>query len=177
MTTATVAEELSAFCAGLRFERLPYAVVERTKDLLLDYLGVCYRGMQAESSQAALTALIESGTPPDASDGYQLTYTHPLHGGPTLPTFACEIQQMPARFAGKPHRHNSVVIYHAFRGEGVTMIDDERYEWSKGDFFVIPAWAEHRHENPTSDDAMLFSVCDYPAMQAMGIYREETAHA
>lgn len=57
MTTATVAEQLSAFCTGLRFERLQPAVVERTKDLLLDYLGVCYRGMRADSSQAALRAV------------------------------------------------------------------------------------------------------------------------
>lgn len=130
-----------------------------------------------KDTQAALTTLIESETPSDPCDGYRLTYSHPLHGGPTLPTFACEIQQLPRRFAGNPHRHNSVVIYHVFRGEGVTTIDGQRYEWSKGDFFVIPAWAEHRHENPTGEDAILFSVCDYPAMQALGIYREETPDA
>jgi len=52
----TIAQQLAAFCSGLCFETLPPAVVERTKDLLLDYLGVCYRGMLAESSQAAVRA-------------------------------------------------------------------------------------------------------------------------
>lgn len=53
----TVAEQLSAFCAGVQFQQLPQPVIERTKDLLLDHLGVCYRGMQTESSQATLRAV------------------------------------------------------------------------------------------------------------------------
>ena len=54
---ATVAERLAGFCASLRFGELPAAAVERTKDLLLDYLGVCYRGAHAESSGSALRAV------------------------------------------------------------------------------------------------------------------------
>src|SRR5688572_27210151 len=53
----TVARQLAAFCSGLQTEALPKAVVERTKELLLDYLGVCYRGMQAQSSRAAFRAM------------------------------------------------------------------------------------------------------------------------
>ncbi|HLG71588.1 MAG TPA: MmgE/PrpD family protein [Chloroflexota bacterium] len=53
---ATAAEQLAGFCTGLRFDALPAEVVERTKDLLLDYLGVGYRGMAVNSSQAALRA-------------------------------------------------------------------------------------------------------------------------
>jgi len=52
----TVAEQLACFCTGLQLERLPADVVERTKDLLLDYLGVCYQGAQVESSAASLAA-------------------------------------------------------------------------------------------------------------------------
>ncbi|MFI5268247.1 MAG: MmgE/PrpD family protein [Chloroflexota bacterium] len=54
---ATVAEQLAGFCASLRFAQLPASVVVRTKDLLLDYLGVCFRGAQAESSASALRAV------------------------------------------------------------------------------------------------------------------------
>lgn len=53
----TVASQLASFCTGLRFDALPPAVIERTKDLLLDYFGVCYRGMQTDSSAAALDAV------------------------------------------------------------------------------------------------------------------------
>lgn len=128
-------------------------------------------------TQEALSALKDAETEPDPCDGYHLTYRHPLTGGPTVPTFACEIQQLTSRFAGRPHRHNSVALYHVFQGEGVTTIDGERFEWSKGDFFVVPPWAEHRHDNPSGDDAILFSICDWPAMQALGVYREEISEA
>lgn len=101
----------------------------------------------------------------------------PADRGSTVPTFACEIQQLTSHFTGRAHRHNSVALYHVFRGEGVTTIDGERFEWSKGDFFVIPPWAEHRHDNPSRDDAILFSICDWPAMQALGVYQEEISEA
>ena len=47
----TVSEELAGFCSGLRFEALPDDVVERTKELLLDYLGVCCAGARERGSQ------------------------------------------------------------------------------------------------------------------------------
>ena len=53
----SIAERLASFCTALRFADLPSLVVERTKDLLLDYLGVCYRGMQTASSRATLRAV------------------------------------------------------------------------------------------------------------------------
>jgi 2-methylcitrate dehydratase PrpD len=53
----TVGQQLADLCTGFRFERLPVEVVERTKDLLLDYLGVCYRGARVESSEAAQRAV------------------------------------------------------------------------------------------------------------------------
>jgi len=41
---------LTAACHGLRFEHLPEEVVDRTKYLLLDYLGVAARGALSDSS-------------------------------------------------------------------------------------------------------------------------------
>ena len=128
-------------------------------------------------TQAALTALKEGRAGPDAYDGHHLTYLHPLTGGPTLPTLACEIQLLPPRYQGQPHRHDSTAAYHAFRGQGVTVVDGERFEWSKGDFLVVPGWAEHRHENPSEEDAILFSVTDWPAMKALGLYETQESHA
>src|SRR5438445_12345926 len=55
--SATIAQQLAHWCTGLHFDRLPVEVVARTKDLLLDYLGVCYRGAQVESSAAAIRAV------------------------------------------------------------------------------------------------------------------------
>ena len=43
----------------------------------------------------------------------------------------------------------------------------------QGDIFVVPSWQWHSHENTTSDDAILFSISDRPATEALGLYREE----
>ncbi|MBM2812618.1 MAG: cupin protein, partial [Chloroflexi bacterium] len=126
-----------------------------------------------KDTNATLQALRASDTPPDPHDGYHLTYAHPVDGGPTLPTMACEIQLHPVGVPSRSHRHNSTTIYHVFRGEGATVIDSEAIEWSRGDIFVIPPWATHRHENRASEDAILFSICDWPAIRALGLYEEE----
>lgn len=124
-------------------------------------------------SYATLTALKESETPPDPYDAYHLMYTHPLNGGPTLPTFACNLQLFTPKLKTKAHRHNSTTIYQGYRGKGVSIVDGERLEWSQGDMFVVPAWKRHEHENLLDGESMLFSICDWPAIQALGLYKEE----
>jgi 1-hydroxy-2-naphthoate dioxygenase len=120
-----------------------------------------------------LRALRESEVEPDPYDGYHLTYAHPVHGGPTLPTFACELQELPSKLTTRDHRHLSTTIYQAFRGSGVTVVDGQRLEWSQGDIFIVPPWSWHHHENPTDSDAILFSVDDWPTFQSLALYREE----
>jgi 1-hydroxy-2-naphthoate dioxygenase len=129
-------------------------------------------------TEAALTAMQQAETEPNPFDGHHVTYCHPLTGGPTLPTVACEISLLPAGFKGQSHRHNSTTCYHVFRGEaGTSIVDGERFEWEKGDFFVIPPWSDHRHENLTGTDAILFEFSDWPAMRALGLYETQETHA
>lgn len=128
----------------------------------------------AETSNA-LMALRDSEAEGDIYDGTQLRFTHPLSGGPTLPTFSCELQLLTPHRKTKAHRHLSTAIYHVFRGAGATVIDGQRFEWSPGDIFLVPPWAGHYHENRASEDAILFSMDDWPAVSALGLYREEDA--
>jgi gentisate 1,2-dioxygenase len=65
------------------------------------------------------------------------------------------------------------VIYHVWRGSGVSYIGDKRYEWEQGDSFVVPLWQNHRHENTAKDPAIFFVMSDKPLMDAIGHYREE----
>lgn len=125
-------------------------------------------------TEAALAAWRESEREPDIHDGYHLTYTNPLTGGSTLPTYACEVQMLSPRFGGKAHRHNYTTVYHAFRGQGITMVGDEPLEWSQGDIFVVPPWVWHHHQNPSARDAILYSITDRPAASALGLHREES---
>jgi gentisate 1,2-dioxygenase len=124
---------------------------------------------------AALEALRESEQPDDPYDGIQVSFAHPLTGGATLPTFACELQLLTPHRKTKAHRHLSNTLYHVFRGTGTTMIDGQPFEWSQGDIFLVPPWCAHFHENRGGDDAILFSMDDWPATEALGLYREEEA--
>ena len=94
-------------------------------------------------------------------------------GGPTLPTFACELQLFTPKMATKAHRHISTTIYQVFKGQGATEVEGEVLEWSEGDIFVIPPWAWHSHENRTDGDSILYSMNDWPALKSLGLYREE----
>lgn len=58
-------------------------------------------------------------------------------------------------------------------GLGRTEVAGERLEWAQGDIFCVPPWMWHRHENPVSEDAILYSVDDWPALAKMGFYRWE----
>jgi gentisate 1,2-dioxygenase len=126
-----------------------------------------------EDTEAAIQTLRENEIEPDPYDGYHVTFTHPLSGGATLPTFACELQVLPSKLHAQDHRHISTTIYQAFRGSGVTVVDGERLEWSQGDIFIVPPWTWHHHENSTSADSILFSVDDWPTFKALDLYREE----
>lgn len=126
-----------------------------------------------EETYATLQALKARETEGDPYDGILLSYRHPLTGGPTLPTIGCGIQLLTARQRTQSHRHMSSTVYYAFRGDGASVVDGQRMEWSQGDMFVVPSWAWHSHENRSDQDAILFSMGDEPVWSALGMYREE----
>jgi 1-hydroxy-2-naphthoate dioxygenase len=129
-----------------------------------------FRYRWAEISPA-LTALKESEG--DPFDGIRLQYIDPTNGGPTLLTFSCEIQLLRPREKLRPHRHTSSVVYQVFRGTGATTVEGENLSWERKDVFTIPPWQWHSHENRSGEDAVLFSITDWPALKALGFYREE----
>jgi 1-hydroxy-2-naphthoate dioxygenase len=124
-----------------------------------------------KETRATLQSLKEGAG--DPYDSIHLQYVNPLTGGPTLPTFGCEIQLLLPRQTTRAHRHMSTAVYFVSEGEGSTTIENEVFQWSRGDFFLIPPWQRHAHANRSDQDAILFSINDAPAMQALGIYREE----
>ncbi|HEX9880460.1 MAG TPA: cupin domain-containing protein, partial [Candidatus Binatia bacterium] len=125
-------------------------------------------------TEAALRARVKSSPAPDPFDGYPVEFRNPATGGPTLPTLQCALQLLKPGQETQVHRHTSTVIYHAFKGRGSTLVGDRRYDWARGDSFVVPVWYAHGHRNGSAkDDAMLFSVSDGPVLKSLGLYREE----
>jgi 1-hydroxy-2-naphthoate dioxygenase len=125
-----------------------------------------------KDTEQALASSAEA--PGDAYDGVLLRYSDPIGGGSTLPTMNCEVQMFRPGEKGRSHRHTYTVVYHAFRGSGTTWVGDQRFDWEQGDSFVVPLWNWHAHENSSREPAILFSINDRPAIEALGFFREET---
>lgn len=107
---------------------------------------------------------------PDPYDGYAVEYINPSNGKTANPTIAAWMQKLPKGFHSKAHRHTHSSIYHVFRGSGYTIIDGVRFDWSQGDYFVIPNWAAHEHV--ATEDSYLFSASDLPIMEMFEVERE-----
>lgn len=120
---------------------------------------------------ATLLALKQSDG--DPFDGIRLEYKNPFDGGPTSPTLSCEVQLLRPKETTRSHRHTTSNVYYVFCGEGSTTVEGENYTWAQGDILSIPPWQWHAHQNPSKEDAILFSINDRPPVEALGLYREE----
>jgi gentisate 1,2-dioxygenase len=115
----------------------------------------------------------------DLHDSVLLEYTHPLTGGPTMPTIGCWVQMIPPGESTKAHRHTSSTIYHVVQGEGVTAVGKSKSSlshlaWGTRDCFFVPSWNWHQFENKSrKEPAILFSVTDRPVLESLGLFREE----
>jgi gentisate 1,2-dioxygenase len=87
---------------------------------------------------------------------------------------ACWAQLLRPGEHTKAHRHTGSAVYHVVNGEGFTIIDGQRFNWSKGDIIALPPWALHEHANSSENAAaVLFSIQDLPVLRALGLYYEE----
>ena len=95
-------------------------------------------------------------------------YRNPLTGGPVMPTMGARLEKVTA--ATRPVRHTGSVIFQVASGHGWSEIGDQRFEWEEKDIFCVPSWTRYRHG--AASEAVLFSFNDFPAMKALGLYRE-----
>ena len=119
----------------------------------------------------ALHALREREASP--YEGVALEYTHPLTGGPVLPTIGCRVQLIRRGERLKARRVTGSAVFYVAQGTGRTVVNGQAFDWGKGDVLALPSWALHEHANTGSEDAILFSIHDRPVLQALGFYREE----
>ncbi len=119
----------------------------------------------------ALCALRDQ--PADPFDGLSLEYTNPLTGGPVIPTMSCVIQLLRPGEHLRAQRHTGSAVYCAFRGSGTTIIDGQAFNWTEGSYIALPPWSMYEHFNTSTEDAILFSICDTPLIKATGLYRHE----
>jgi gentisate 1,2-dioxygenase len=124
------------------------------------------------ATAAALSALaVEAGT---GGETGMLTvdYVNPMTGGPVTPTIGCRAHLLQPGQTSTGRRETASAIVHVVSGEGVSRVGDTEIEWSQGDVFVVPGWAEASHANRSGHaPAMLFAMTDEPALRALDLYR------
>jgi gentisate 1,2-dioxygenase len=124
-----------------------------------------------DATEAALHRLAWSESSP--FDDVIMEYVDPVTGRSLTPALGCYVQMLRPGLRTRAHRESSTAVYHVVRGDGVTTIDDVRFEWHAGDFLVVPPGARHAHANESREPAILFSVQDVPLLTFLGLYRME----
>src|SRR5262245_40813848 len=66
------------------------------------------------------------------------------------------------------HRHIYEETDHIIAGEGYSIIEDQKYEWKKGDTLVIPVFAWHQHFNTGREMARFLVHTNRPCMESTG---------
>ncbi len=94
-------------------------------------------------------------------------------GHPALDTMALYMMHLQSDVETKPYKTTANNIYAVVNGEGRTEVEDRRFEWSRGDVFVVPAW--HTHAHRSMNGAVLFRVTDEPVLKKLGFLRSEPA--
>jgi len=105
-----------------------------------------------------------------------LDYVNPTNGRSVMPTLGCSMHRILPGARTATRREVGSSIYVVFKGSGVSVINGERFEWGRGDIFVVPSWAALDHQ--ASEPSDLFSLNDFPVIKSLGLYREltETRH-
>lgn len=105
------------------------------------------------------------------SHGVKMRFANPATGGYPMPTMAAFLQLLPAGFHGVAYRQTDATVYCVVEGRGRTRVGDTTLTWAEHDIFVTPSWVPVSHE--AFGEAVLFSMSDRPAQQALGLWREE----
>ncbi len=113
----------------------------------------------------------EPGSP---YEGIIVEYTNPTNGGPVMPNMSFRAQLLRPGEKTLPYRTTTSSLFCALEGSGCTIVGDTKLEWEKNDVFVVPNWMWREHHNKSSaEDALLYSVTDFPLIAKAGLIREQ----
>jgi gentisate 1,2-dioxygenase len=118
-------------------------------------------------------AAMAATTPPEAP--VALRYVDPTTGRAPLRTMGAEARWLRPGERSSRTRRTAGAVFHVVEGRGESVIGDTRFSWERGDTFVAPPWHWTAHVNAASEPAYLFAFTDEPAVEALGLYVEETA--
>jgi len=92
-------------------------------------------------------------------------------GPPFLDTMAVYVSRLEAgcNFAAERATANS--IFAVIEGHGQSVVDDQEFEWRRGDVFVVPSW--HRHSGKAAERSHVLRVTDEPVLKHFNWLRHE----
>jgi gentisate 1,2-dioxygenase len=105
------------------------------------------------------------------ADAVTMTYVDPSRGTDVMPTMRCEAHRVRAGHQSPLLRQTGSRVATVFRGNGVAVVGNDRFDIAPGDIIAIPSWTPWRLEAHVALD--VFSTCDAPVLDALGFYREE----
>jgi gentisate 1,2-dioxygenase len=153
----------------LRYSHGSYRpVTERKRDAYPSPL-LAYKWGHTKESLDNLTQLQEA----DPLDGFAVDYINPATGGSADARIGTTMQKLSPSMHTQAHRHVHSAIYHVVDGSGYTIINGQKFEWSKGDFIALPPWSWHEHKNTGTTDVYLFSINDRPILENLKLEREQ----
>ncbi len=106
----------------------------------------------------------------DPVHGARVRYSNPVTGGHVMATMGAYLAMFPKGFKGKDYQSTDGAIFVCVEGHGSTKVGDKVLEWGPNDVFTVPSW--HKYAHDVKDEAVLFSISDKPAQEALGIWRE-----
>jgi gentisate 1,2-dioxygenase len=87
-----------------------------------------------------------------------------------LGTLLAEIS--PGKRSGA-HRHMYEEVNYIISGQGYSLIEDRRYDWSEGDVLCIPVFSWHQHFNTADRPARFLVHHNRPLMENLGFMHVE----
>ena len=118
----------------------------------------------------------------DIAIGFRFTFqflTQPLAGGTfirdkqrqLLDTLGLHVSRLQAGETLTSPRTTASSVYAVIDGRGRSHIDGSRFDWQRGDVFVVPAWRPH--ECQALERSHLFRVTDEPLLARLHWLRTE----
>jgi len=101
----------------------------------------------------------------------KLRYVNPLTGEAVMPTLSATLQLVPAGFETAPYRSTESAVCVALEGKGRVEFENQSFEWTENDIFVVPSWVPRRLF--AESESILFSFSDRVAQEKLGIWREK----
>ena len=109
----------------------------------------------------------------DPYEAISIEYADPVNGGPVFKTITFYAQMLRPGERTQPMRQTASLLVAPFEGHGYSLVDGQRFDWTKFDTMAVPggSWIEHANGSDR-EPAILFVASDEPALRAFSLYKK-----